>query len=830
MKAEKLFEGIGYMDDKWLRLADGPVRTTRAKRPRRFVLYEIKKLLGVKYIWGFMLALLMLNTFAAWYAAGKTPAAHEPARMISDFFDLYSESPTELDAYYAEIQEFDAAQEKLVREAIRAGDPDFSPESLPDIYSSDPDFSDKQLFSKLYTAIGANDAYREALGRVIDRAKENLSAYSDMGIKENAFAWKYQNRVITLYERARDEVTIKAVYTHGWNEFFAYDTVNVFIFTALLTLCAVIFSQENQTGFLPIMRISKNGRAKTAAAKILAALIMTLAVVMSFTLSGFAVYGLRIGFSGNNALQSLEAFTLSPYRISIFGYLAASFGIKLLAFSVFSLTVLALSAALRNQIIVYLSGLAFLGLNLILSRLPIEPLDLISAASTTPIFERYRAVSLFGNAAGVLPALIIGYAMILLFAAVLTIVFHAGGIGEIRPAFLDPLIADCLALPAKLQNRLSRAAAKRPRRERVYSASLIRAEIFKTLISSRFIVAVILILAVKVCYSYKVNRPSDSYADAVYQEYMTTLSGELTDEKLGFIASERGIINETLDKKPSVEQDYEAGRIGFDEYRAFLSDYNYACSRSKLFSVIEDHALYLQNEEDATGIRGQFVYDTGWKKLYSGGADLFLYASILLLMTGAFASEYASGSTKGGFIELLRSTKNGRRKTFTAKLVSSGIIALTLSLAMNAIDAITILSGYALPLGNAPLCSIEMFSGAGGGITIAGYSVIFFATRLLGALIMSMLVCALSELFAKYIPVLGTAIALTLLPALCAYFGLAAAEKLNFLNLLAGTPLFIASSEAALLGNSLAMLTLWLIAAAAAVAALLFPARKMFTE
>ena len=140
------------------------------------------------------------------------------------------------------------------------------------------------------------------------------------------------------------------------------------------------------------------------------------------------------------------------------------------------------------------------------------------------------------------------------------------------------------------------------------------------------------------------------------------------------------------------------------------------------------------------------------------------------------------------------------------------------------------MSGYELPLGNAPLCSIEMFSGAGVGITIAGYSVVFFATRTLGALIMSMLVCALSELLAKYIPILGTAIALTLLPALCAYFGLAAAERLNFLNLLAGTPLFIESSESALFGNSLAMLTLWLIAAAAAVAALLFPARKMFTE
>ena len=84
MKAEKLFEGIGYMDDKWLSLAGEPVRT---KKPRHFVLYEIKKISGVKYIWVFMLALLILNTFAAWYTAGKTPAANEPAQMIKEYFN-----------------------------------------------------------------------------------------------------------------------------------------------------------------------------------------------------------------------------------------------------------------------------------------------------------------------------------------------------------------------------------------------------------------------------------------------------------------------------------------------------------------------------------------------------------------------------------------------------------------------------------------------------------------------------------------------------------------------------------------------------------------------
>ena len=69
-----------------------------------------------------------------------------------------------------------------------------------------------------------------------------------------------------------------------------------------------------------------------------------------------------------------------------------------------------------------------------------------------------------------------------------------------------------------------------------------------------------------------------------------------------------------------------------------------------------------------------------------------------------------------------------------------------------------------------------------------------------------------------------------LLPALCAYFGLAAAEKVNFLNLLAGTPLFLQSAEASLFGNGYAMLVLWLTVAVAAVTAMLLPAKRMFVK
>ena len=216
--------------------------------------------------------------------------------------------------------------------------------------------------------------------------------------------------------------------------------------------------------------------------------------------------------------------------------------------------------------------------------------------------------------------------------------------------------------------------------------------------------------------------------------------------------------------------------------------------------------------------------------MYAEDADLFLYAAILLLLTGSFAAEYVSKSSSGGFAQLLRSTKNGRHKTFYAKLISSGMIAVILAILMGAVDVAVITIGYDLPAMNAPLVSIQMFADVSGGITVAQYFAVFFVMRIAGALLMAMLVCALSELLARYIPVLGTAVILTLLPALCAYFGLAAAEKVNFLNLLAGTPLFLQSAEVSMFGNGYAMLVLWLVIAVMAVTAMLLPARKMFVK
>ena len=167
-------------------------------------------------------------------------------------------------------------------------------------------------------------------------------------------------------------------------------------------------------------------------------------------------------------------------------------------------------------------------------------------------------------------------------------------------------------------------------------------------------------------------------------------------------------------------------------------------------------------------------------------------------------------------------------KPFQRTRIIAAIAALTLLTA--AVDVVTVFVGYDMPAPAAPLWSMPMFGEVSVGVTVGQYLGLFVLLRLIGALMLAGLVCALSELLCKYIPTLGSSVLLTLLPALCAAFGLAAAEKLNYLNLLAGTPLWLMSARSSLFGSDFALLTVWILAFGAAVTAALASARRVFVK
>ena len=338
-----LARAAGGIDGRWIELAYNETELRRAaeesrSRPRRWLFgAELKKLVGVKTVWIFLLIFLALNFALAWRAAGRTAAARYPNGLVSRFFDGYFEKTEEYEARYAEIRAFAAQQNELFFQAMRAGRQDYEYEELPNRYSDDDAVKDSELFSLVYAALDQSEGYPARLEKVIDAAKANLSEFRRMGISEDSYAWKYQTEVIRRYEAMRGTVKIGVEYVRGWGDYFDYRLGDVLLFLLLILLCSVVFTQEKQAGFLPVLRASKRGRGKTATLKIALTLSVTLLFVLLFTLTSWTAFGLRIGFSSaENALQALPQFTYSPYRITVGNYFALTVLVKLFAASVFA--------------------------------------------------------------------------------------------------------------------------------------------------------------------------------------------------------------------------------------------------------------------------------------------------------------------------------------------------------------------------------------------------------------------------------------------------------------------------------------------------------------
>jgi len=838
MRSEDLFAGIGAISDRWLTEADTSeglaLATKRRKRKNQIpaiIAYEMKKILSVRYLWIFFLAMLLINSAIAWMSVKSDSTAAEN-RMIAEFVEGYFENPEEYAAHYEKLLAFNEEQIELMKEAMAAGNADFVPEKFPNVYSTSDRIPDELLFRALQAAIESAQEFPKKIQSIVDNARLNLESLPSIDADDKDYVSRYQRKVIELYGELLENTRIGVEYTRGWENYFNYGVVNFFIAGMILMISALVFAQEKQNGFLTILRTTPEGRMTTAMGKLLTLMIVSALTVAVFTLSTFAIFGMKIGYSSPlNSIQAIPGFALTPYRITVGGYFLLSVGIKMLAFFLLGFAVAAVSVIFSNYAVIFISGFALWTTNFLLySNLPQETLlgalNLASLADTSGLFAKFRSLNLLGIPCSYLSfALVVSSILILSFAAFCTAIHTRGFVG-IRFSWIDRFQIKGQIAFEKIFARFSRRSTRKRKKLRSFSGSLISAELFKSLISSRFIVALVLILLAKVMYSTALYSAPKSYTDQVYYEYMTQLEGELTEEKAEWIRSEREAMDSVLRQKEEMQSAYRNGTIDFNEYCDYLSRYNYAQSRKEPLQIIENHAEYLAEKNNG----GWFLYDTGWQKLYCGDADLFLYTAILLLLAGIFSAEYFTRGEKNGFIRILRSTKKGREKTFSAKLISAAIIALTLTLLTSAIDTFTIFANYKMPALSAPIVSIREFAALSPTLTVGEYLAVFLILRIVGALLMAMLVCALSELLCRYLPVLGTVILLTLLPAFCAGFGIRAAEPLNFLNLFSGTPLLLGSAEASLFGSDWGMLAIWITVTSAAVGGVLIPARKTYVK
>ena len=324
----------------------------------------------------------------------------------------------------------------------------------------------------------------------------------------------------------------------------------------------------------------------------------------------------------------------------------------------------------------------------------------------------------------------------------------------------------------------------------VHHSSIFSWEIQKILGKSSVIIIILGCFLLKLLISNTTYSPNSSYSEDIYYKYMTVLAGELTDEKKLYISTERDNINNILLQYSDYQEKYSNGFISYDEYEAFLTLYSEAYEKNVPLSRIEQH-LYYSIEQSYLNRESWFVYDTGWNKLFTANFDWLLYLLQLILFSNVFMIEHTSKSSSGAFYNILRTTKNGRHKSFNRKLCSTVILSLALYTLFSLIDIYNIFSNFDLPLAEAPLYSLSFMSESIFDVSIGIYFVLYVIAKLFANIIYSLLIISISSLVRSFTPSLTIIIFITLVPYLFTQIGFKYFNFIDYTALLRFTPIIL---------------------------------------
>jgi hypothetical protein len=777
----------------------------------KLIVYEIRKICGIKNLWLLLAVCFAANCVLCVITAEKESENMLPREYAEIIFDAYREDPDKVLADYENYTEASAELEQLLIEADMNGIVLDEKPTVGNVYSSDENYPDSLLYEELMSSTAVK-GYGNIINELIDSAETNLSRYEMMNISQDSFQYRYQEKLIDRYGSLLGKVDTEVEYVYGWGSYFAYDSVNIFIFFAVLTISGIVFIYDKDIGFSPIIGTAKKGRLKTAAAKIGAAAVFCFGTVITFTLSSFLIFGVVIGYSpASSAMQCISDYVYCPFALTVGQYFLLSTVIRIVAVMLWSVAVLILSVIFYKYILTYIAGAVLFGINFLFYSFdylgtsnPLEFLNLLSAASPGTFALRYRAVNIFGYAFDLIVVFWVSFCVLITVLILITIILY------LKNTFTTAHINTGISVKKVMTKISGKITIKSHRKS--YAHSLILWETYKTLRSPSILFAVIILFVVNIYTSSLYYNATETYTDTAYENYMNLLEGPLNDEKKDYIMNERDYINTTISKKADMDDAVSSGEISMDEYIDYLTEYNYAKGHEDALSIVESQEKYLERISSEKNITGCFLYDTGWNAFFTKSANLYFLASLILLFANCFSRERNSKSSQGNFSQILRVTVKGRHKTFLAKVLTCMIISTALSLVFTVADFILVSYRYNLPSMSAPLVSLQIFADTDTGITISQYILLIIILKTVAAVIVSLFVCGISEILRKDFATFTVAAGITVLPALLVYFGFKAVETMNFLSFLAGTPLYLDSTSSQLFNTDCYGLVIYIAA------------------
>lgn len=791
---------------------------------------ELRKLLSMR-ICAAVVLLLALNLISLHITAGDSAAKYErldPYREVfAELEKVCSEDPEYYIAYCNELKEeydrqkreWEFSEEAMFAPIGADGQPidlkfQFnSPSTLVEGYE------DHEIIN-LY--IEYSSEFTTHLGESVENAQKNLDMLDRFGLAADTPTSEYQHKLIDLYSRILEGADASASVVIGWEELLNYENGLIFLFIGAILLAVQIGFADRESGVESLLRTCRRGRIMPALAKCGTIAVAVAGMAILLNLTEILYIGLRFGLSlPTRSIQNIEAYVYSPYTISILEALLLNLIGMVLSAALLGALALLLTAITRQVILpLIVSGLVMVA-NLLLHWILLFGdwrIFNIFELSSGSLLKRPPAIALssLGNSLYPLEIALFG-GMLLIICAGAMITYYLR-----RPTARVARSFDWNRLTERFRRK-----ALQTKRLKVRRPSLIRGELRKCL-SPMLIVAILLLVGVRVQQATERFEVSANDVETRKRDYAEKYGGVLTEESAARVHDEYNsavaLIDEELQEENSLA--YALGEMSADEYYGYLNEVWKATSALPVLSEVNSHITYLENKADETGLQMQFFYDGGYEDFFGIEFDLSLYLIVLLGLSAIFAKEYVSDSSHGGFVQILRTTQQGRIPVFARKLIYSAVYSGMFVLAFSLLDLYLLGKGEGLHSLSAPLMSMQRYADVSFGITVGGYLVLCIFLRLLGALILALLTTALSCLIRNTKLVLALTAAITLLPYALYYFGIELARYFDFTTLLSGDRLWRLSWE---LGN-IVLLAVFVLAAIGSVFGLTAAAYQKFCK
>ncbi|MBQ8340789.1 MAG: hypothetical protein IJY22_00250 [Clostridia bacterium] len=782
----------------------------------KLLYYELKKMLGLRLLWMLLVLCLIANGVLV-YSFTEKDEAYPHLKKVEA---AHLEDPNGLYRYYEQLT-VQSNEYRLLMEAYFRGELAEEPTlERPCTFSGDTTLDDELLIRTFYRKANSERFFKADLERVIRQAKaqqaETLFSHALFG--EDGFAYQQQGLIVQTYTDIYLNAEIQPEIAYGWDQLFAFDTVNLFLLLLVMSgTVAVLYADVEGTAL--ILRSTPNGRRLTAAAKFSALLLFSLLTTLLLLFSTYLGVWLKCGTlsSLSNSIAIFADYGMVPLCVTVGEYLCLFTLSKLLLCTAAAMLCALLCLALRSLLAGCAAMLGAVAVSALLyGLLPLDGgkfMNLFGVARFVSLTESFYCVNLFGYAVLLLPVALILTALIGVLCGIRSLLLYC------RSGRMPSASKRLSSLLRRLQLRLYKSKKARPENMKGTSLSLLFYELRKTFLTRGGLLLLLTVLLLKIGIVNSTYTRQVDYQATLYKDYVTPLIGPVTEEKQQQIEAEYARVQTAIDSFDRMRYAFLRGELDGESYAAFLKEYNDAADRAEPIAQLRAHADYLDNVSKKHGTSGYFLYNLDWDRLFSAGADVLLILFCILLFSGVFADEYS----KSGIIQMLRTTPKGRQRLFGQKLLFTLLASGALTLLFGGVDAVMLLSRFDLHTTEAPLLSLECFGNVEASISIGDFLLLGAAVRIFAVMLIALLSCLLGALLKHRLFAQLSTLAICFLPRVAASFGL---QPLRYADLIGATHL----PDLLLVGGGWSFVWLFLICFALLLLALTLFARKEFCQ